>query len=596
MLVLLSTALAGDADGGLQVHAFPGLTDKVGGWLEGEVYEVDYPDLSAEYDCYDLLGVRDFNLDIPVEQVTITPRQGELDVDLRFGEIRGEDMVLYAVDSEWTDLCVEFETTVDYVSLTDGRLQATVTADVDRDAIHFAFVGTPSVTGDLDTDIDWVPDDLVLYFFEDEVFDTLSETLADVVPGYLDEVIAETALELGYEEFQFSVEPVAAAITPDGVRLEADAVVGWSGDDGCPMTGVGGSDGRNPALSFGDGGGSSFAVGLTERSVADLFLALYEDGYFCFTEANIQEFLTLIQDLFDPAVGGLAATAELREPPELRIDREGIHFGLEAMEVEVTGELDGRRETLLEVTADLSGTLEVALDQQVSAFTLSIVALELDLTRFHAAHLVSGKGEAEDHLRDFLEGWVVDWAVSSAQGVALYGSAWHLYGQVLFVDRLEYEDGGLALYVTLYDEDDPEVDTSPPDTSAEATSRGRDAARVSWSGTDDREGALAWQWQLDEGGWSGWTTDSHVDLDALGDGLHTVEVQARDAWWNVDPTPASLTFDVASLPEDPGEPGGCGCATGGGAGWAAVLLAGAWARRRQRRSSRPPHARHSSGL
>lgn len=593
LLVFLATALAGDAQGGLQVQVFPTLIDKLASWLDGETYAVAKKDVSAEYDCWDLLGVRNFNLDIPVEEVTLTPRNGELDIRLEFGEIRGEDMELYAVDEEWTDSCVEFEAWVSYVSLTDASLEAALTLDVDPDAFHFGFDGTPVITGDLDTDIEWFPDDIVLYFFEDEILAALEESIAEVVPGYLDEMVAETVLEGEYEDWSFGLEPVGATITSDGVWMEADASVGWSGDDGCPMRGVDASDGRNPTLDFGDGDGSSFGVGLTERMVADLFLALYEDGYFCFTEENVQEFLLLVQDLFDPSVAGLGATAELGEAPEVRIDRDGIHFALSAVEIRVTGELDGQTRTLLDVTANLSGLLELSLDRPVSSFKLSVVDLDLDITRFDAEHLVVGDGSAERHLQDFLEGWVVDWAVKETQDVELYGSLWHLYGQVILVDRLEYEDGGLRLYCTLYDEDDPAVDSEAPETTAEAYKQGRDTVRISWGATDDRDGALAWSWRMDGRAWSSYTTEGFVDIAGVKDGTHTVEVVARDGWWNVDPTPALITFDVEALAAAPsGGGGGCGCEAGTGAsGYVATALAVAWAGRRRRKN-----ARHSSGL
>lgn len=590
MLLLAGLALAGGtAPGGLQLALYPPLTDRVAGWMSDTTHHVEKADVSAPYDCWDLLGVRGFNLDVPIRTVSLEPREGALDLTVTFGEIRGEDMELYAIDSEYTDTCVEFEAWVSYVSFTDGRLDASLAVEVDRGEVRFGFVGAPSVTGDLDTDIEWFPDDIVLYFFEDEILAAVEEAIADIVPPYLDEALAETALAGAYEDFEVTVEPADAAVDRDGVHLAADVGVTWSGDDGCPQGELGDAGGANPGLALGDGDGASFAVGLTERMVGELFLSLYEDGWFCFTEANVAEFVALVQDLFDPAVGGLAATAELAEAPTVRIQPDGIRFGLDGARIVVTGEYQGRAEEVLVVEADVAGRLEVSLDRDTSAFHLSLTELALDITRFEAERLVTGDGEA--HLRDFLEGWLADWVVASTRDVELYASLWHLYGLVVRVDRLDYQEGGLALYATLYDADDPEVDTEAPETAAEVWAQGRDGARVTWSGVDDREGSLAFAWQLDGGGYSAWSTEAGVDLAGLGEGSHTVEVVARDGWWNVDPTPVALTFAVDELPEAPAEPGGCGCASGGGAGYAAVGLAALVARRRRR-----ARADHSSGL
>ncbi len=68
------------------------------------------------------------------------------------------------------------------------------------------------------------------------------------------------------------------------------------------------------------------------------------------------------------------------------------------------------------------------------------------------------------------------------------------------------------------------------------------AGHDSWLRTSDED--LLFSWRLDGGAWSPYSAVKHVLFDRLESGMHTIDTRAIDREFNVDPTPASVTFDV----------------------------------------------------
>lgn len=566
-MLLVPLALAS----GVQAIVFPSGLDRATALVSDTSYAIEYDDIGGPYECWDYLGVRYFNLDIPIDGVSGVLREGVLEVRVTFGEIRGEGMEVYALDEEYTDACVEFEAWVSYIRLAEAEIEAELSVSVEEGRVRLSVVGTPEVSGDLDADIDDFPDDLVLYFFEEAILTTLGESIAEYLPPALDEVLANAVLGGSAADFTFALTPTDADLSEDGLWMAARGEVGWTGEDGCPTDGPV-DDGRNPDLDFGDGGEATFAVGLTEGMVNELFQTLWRDGYFCFTEENVEEFMGRVASLFDPDVASLEGTASLDEPPLVTIDADGMTIDLAGANVRVTGELQGERVELLATTLSARARMDLRLDQGLSAFTVSLRDLDLDIHHFEADHLLAGDAEAEGHLRDFLEGWVVEWAESATQDVALYQSLYRLWDFVLRVDRLDYEAGGVKLFLTLFAADDPAVDQEAPETTAEATSLGGDEVRIRWQGTDDREGVLVGAVRVDGGSWSAWTDATTIDLPGITEGEHTVEVTSRDAWLNEDLSPARLTFSLSQLVKE-NEAAQCACGSSSGGARAALFLA-----------------------
>lgn len=579
MLLFLALSPALAAGSGLQARLYDGAFDIVRANVEGETFGYEADEIGAEYDCWDWIGVQDLSIDIPVEQVELAADDGALSLWVQFGHIYGEDWTVVATDEDWLDTCPEFESTVYYVSLEGAVLTARVVPDIDDGAVVFRAEDV-EIQGELDTDIDDFPDDLVLEFFEETILETIAEQGAALMEEQLSGYLDETLLSGTLADYSLSLAPEDIEVSREAVELGATARVSWTGDDGCAPVEQPENEGRTPALDFDGHGDTDLGLGLTEGMVTELVAGLWADGWFCFTEDNFTEFLALVADAFDPGVGGLAATAELSEAPGVTVDESGITLSISDLHVAITGEQDGEAVDLLDTTLSLTGKLELGVDASVGNFTLSLRDLELDVESFDAEHLVSGD-DAGDHLAAFVETWVSDWLEASAQDLVLFSTLYEVYGVVVRIDDLELQPGGVVLFVDLYDEDDEAVDTVPPETQV-AVSKTADGAKLSWSGADDRAGALAYAWRLDGGTWSSWTTDTGTTIEDLEPGEYNVEVTSRDAWWNTDATPASANFEVdgTAAPVEE-EARRCGCGSGLRA-WMWLALPGLLALRRRK--------------
>ncbi|MBM4368213.1 MAG: hypothetical protein FJ102_18520 [Deltaproteobacteria bacterium] len=561
MLLLLATASAGTIDGGVQAALYPGGIDVARGFVEGETFRLEYDELSGEYDCYDEVGVRDVNLDIPIESVSFSLQDDYLDLHIRFGTIRGERMILYGRDADYLDLCAEFETEVYYVELQDGELHAKLSASIEGGEVAFSTVGTPTITGDFDSDINNFPDDLVLAFFEDTLLEYLGEGIGAYVPGVLADYVNDSLFSGNYGAYQMALAPADVKLSPSKLGVGATSTVSWRGDAACKLpTATARNSGRSPTLDFGDGDDSSIGVGVTEALLNETFQTLWTEGYFCFGESYVATLLDSMDGFIDPGVGSLSASASLEEAPSVSIEKGGVAVSLPGAVVDVRGQLKGKEVQILALTADIAGTLDIGIDPDLSAFTMGLRGLSLDFRRFEAEHLVSDSKDAEEHLRDFLENWVATWAEAQDDDLVLFDSLYRTWGMVLRVDRIAYEPGGLRVYASIFEEDDPRVDNEAPQTAVEvAKVDGEAVAR--FSAADDRDGAIAWSYRVDRGPWSDWSVVESAALGTLSEGSHTLEAVSRDSWLNVDDSPAKVEFDVAALAEeDAGE--GCGCGNG----------------------------------
>jgi hypothetical protein len=559
MLLALPLALGADVSDGLQMRLYDKGLDVGKSLVEGETFNLQYDDVGAEYDCWDYVGVKNVDLDIPIDSIEAQLDDDVVHLTVHFGEIYGEDWEVYSIDADYLDTCLEFDFDVLYVRLTNAVMKADLSVGIKQGQVEFAVKGTPSLTGEFDSDVDNFPDDLTLYFFEDEVLGAIADGVGSYVPGVLNDYVNEALLGGDYGDYAMAFDVADVSVSPKRLAVVASGAVDYLGDDGCPNRDDPRNDGRSPEIDLGEGSESALAVGLTEKMVNEVFRVLWRDGWFCFTEQNVSQFLSSVQDVFDPDVGGLSASVALESPPEVRIEADGAYVTLVGLDVEIDGTLKGRSEKLLDASLDLSATLDVGVDNAQSAFTLSARDLALSFERFDAKHLVSSEKGAEQELQAFLESWVGTWIESQAQDLVLFSTLYDVLGLVVRVDELGWQEGGVKLYLSVFSADDPEVDRRAPDTDAEVTS-GQGGARLTWSGSDDRKGDLAFSYALDGGAYSSWSTEDGVTLTGLPSGQHSVQVVARDSWWNVDTSPAKLSFDTENLPDPETEEAGCGCA------------------------------------
>jgi hypothetical protein len=572
-LALLAPVPALPVGGGAQVALYPAGIELATGWFEGETHIIEEPLLGGEYSCWDEVGIRDFSLEVPVETVTVTLREHYLDVRVEFGTIHGEDMEVYSLDEDYFDACVEFESELLYLTVEDPVFEASLQPRVQDGELIVEVLGDPEVTGDLDMDIEWFPDDLVLYFYEDTIFEELSEAARTMIPELVASTFDAQMLSGSYDEYSVAAALADTEVSSAAILAGADLEAGWLGSASCEPGVEQAPAGRQPELDLSDSGGSTMAVGLTEWQLNGLLRQLQADGFFCFDPDRMDYVYKAVEELFDPSVAALEASAMIGEPPVLLVEPSGAELIFEGLELEVSGELGGRRQVLLAATADLRAQVSLGVEPALAALTMSLHELDLEIRELEAEHLLSDAEDAEEHLIDFLEGWVASWVAEQVQGVALFATQYHLFGTYLRLDETLWRSGGVILRASLYDEDDPAVDLTPPDTQAWVLETTPDGARIAWSGNDDVSTTLAFASQLDGGGWSSWNTDTELTVEGLRPGAHRVEVKARDGWLNEDPTPAEASFELIPAPIDEQQPTGrCGCASRrGGAWWLALV-------------------------
>ena len=576
-LALCQPAPALPVGGGAQVALYPSGIELATGWFEGETHTIEEPVLSGEYSCWDEVGIRDFSLEVPVRTVEVTLREHFLDVRVEFGTIHGEDMEVYSIDADYFDTCVEFESDLLYITVTDPVFEVSLQPRVQGGELILEVLGDPEVTGDLDMDIDWFPDDLVLFFYEDTIFEKLSETARTMIPELVASTFDASMLSGAYDDYAVAATLADATVTSDALWVGADLEATWLGTPSCDPGAEQPPAGREPELDMADAQGSTMAVGLTEWQLNALLRQLQADGFFCFDPDRMDYVYAAVEELFDPSIADLAASANIGEPPVLVVESSGADALFQGLELEVTGTIAGQPQVLLAATADLRAQASLGVDPALASLTMSLHDLELEILDLQADHLLSDAEDAEDHLVDFLEGWVAEWVAEQVQDLALFATQYHLFGTYLRLDSTTWQTGGVVIHASLYDEDDPAVDLTPPDTQAWLleTMPVANWARIGWSGNDDKSTELAFATQLDGGGWSSWSTDTELVVEDLLVGTHSVEVKARDGWLNEDPTPAVVDFELEAGEIDKGdEPKRCGCASGRGAmaGWWVVLV------------------------
>ena len=593
-MILLPLALLGapadarEVENGLQAAVFTEGLNFAEGLVSGLEFDLEYPELAGEYSCYDLIGVRDFNLNIPLDELDIWVEGGVLNVIVDFGTIRGEEMEIFGEDEDWLDACVSFSSTVYYFNFEDARLSLNLVPRIQDGQLVLDVLDDPQLTGDLDTDIAWFPDDLVLGWFEDTLIETVATKLGEALPEQISPLLADVLLGLEYENFSVDVGLEDVELSRDGFALTASPDIAWTGDNGCPSEGrERGGEGRIPDIDLGDGDGADFAVAVTEGMINELFQSAWQDGFFCFDEVSIAGLLDIVRDYFDPDIVDLAGTASLGAPPRLVVEPDGIGVTLENIQIDVTGVLNGQDVTLLSLSGDIDGVGSLGLDQGISAFTLGLRDLELDITRLYAEHFVSDVATAEANISHFAENWVGSWAAQQTEEFVLFDTLYSLWDVILRVDRVEYETGGVAVYVNLYAGDDPAVDAEAPEASVAVVTTTDVGGTIVMSATDNREGTIAYSYKVDEGAWSSWSNDTQVELTDIPPGAHEIQAIARDAWLNVDPSPAVAELvvpgDDGKSASDDGEKKGCGCSSrpgGGSAAWLIGLVALVGLRRR----------------
>ncbi len=535
LITLASLATANPVQRGVQAQIHPAGFELVSTELSGLDFQIGPTEIAGSWECYSSIVVDGFNLDIQLERVTLEPRDGSLGIDVQLGSVRGEQMGISGV-SGWFDLCLDFDTTVEYITLNDGHLQGSLASEVRDGVLELSFSDPPIFTGEFSSEISWFPDSLVWAFMEDSVLQMVSDLLEDTLPGIVSDFTSDELL-LGTwgTATELSIDVAEVSTSTDGLYVAVDL----------DLNGDGGPTGTR--LDLDPRGSSHLAVGVTGAMAAELLEVAWAEGLLA---ADSPALTALLDDLIE--VLGLGDDVQISlstgVPPSISIDNSGLHVAAPSTQLVATS----GGEVLLELAGDLAGDLEV--DIAYGAIRFSAHDLSLDVTHMDASHLIE---EDPDTLQDFLEGWVMAAATAALADLEVYGSHFEALGYVLRLDETQTQADGIAAWVTIFDADDPAVDRIPPDTIVEAMVSGS-SIRASFAATDDRPGELMFSWRLDDDSWSGWSLEDEIALEAE-PGDHRIEVISRDLWHNQDPSPAVATLSVEEpAVEEPNKKCGCG--------------------------------------
>jgi hypothetical protein len=569
VLFLLSgtSALAGTAvNGGLQAAIYEDGLDFAEEILEDQEFQINTPEIGGEASCYDYVGIRDFNLDVPIDRVSASFTNEGIYFVVNFGVIHGEDMVVFGEDEDYWDLCVGFEKDLVYVQVDNAVLEGTVRPVITNGDLSVEFVGDPIIEGEITSDTSGFPDDLVLYFFEDSLWEMLAEKSEEMLTAAVDTYWKQGLLSGEFYDVNFSVDLVDMDVYKDALITGADLNAEWLYDPVCiPGIAETGQD-SEPSIDFGDGNGSSIGLGLTEGNLNRVFRELWEQGFLCFPDERMDLVYEMVGELFDPNIGGLQASAVLYTEPTVKMTKNGAKVNIDHFSMSISGEQNGEQVKLLSMTGDLSGSLDLGLDPVLTALTVSLHDMTLDIQDFEAGHLVSTSPNAESHLAAFIEGWLLRWVTEELDGISLFNTQFNAFGAIARADDIQWNKNYLLLLVSLYDENDPAVDRTPPETTLDDLDldNASQSAAFSYSGKDDRSGGLSYSYRVDGGSWSSWSVAQEVFLEEILPGSHLFEVKAKDSWLNEDTSPAEISFEII-LEEDQGKerPGlaNCSCAS-----------------------------------
>jgi ligand-binding sensor domain-containing protein len=145
-------------------------------------------------------------------------------------------------------------------------------------------------------------------------------------------------------------------------------------------------------------------------------------------------------------------------------------------------------------------------------------------------------------------GGVTRWDGSSWRGIGvddgLPSGSCHLILEDRSGDLWITTNRGIARYTRDYNPPRTVITQRPPAVSGSRSQSAFFAALA-------EAGRIEFSYRLDGGAWSGWSPLNGWSAQDLTDGIHALEVRARDYWLNLDPTPETAAFEVDATPPLP---------------------------------------------
>lgn len=504
--------------------------------------------IESEYDCWDRVGILNFNIQTQIEEAMFQTDVDELMVQLWFEPIVGTDMQVYAQDSDTFDFCLSYQSTLNYININDLYVELILHPYVDDDGLlALEVVESPFVTGQVEMDVSWFPDSLVLYFYEEQIFETVAAQMEENIPLLVAEYADVFSYQVPFDPVDIELILSDTQADSSGLYMAAKTDVHFT-EEGICSNPEQVPQGESPALEFSKIDDAAFGIGVTERAINKGIGNLWSEGFFCFSEEDFDVLFASISEFFDPSIVDLQGRARLDSPPKVFLNNDGLFFEVEAGTLVV--EALSLEEYLIDLELNLRAKIDFQIQREESSFGLTLHDLQLDFTKIDINGLLSDYPYAEENLKRFIEKWLVGEIEERIQEIPLFASFFQIFDLYIFVDELDYVEGGVEMYINLFQEGDPEIDNTAPDTTVIIVSIDNDRAEFSWSGTDDREDALVYSYRLDNESWSGWSTNTSLVREDLLVGSHIIQVKSRDRWWNEDRSPAMESFILQEAEED----------------------------------------------
>ena len=324
-ILFVSVASAFSISGGVQVAAFQSGFDFVADRVSGEVITIERDTVGAEdVACYDEVGVRDLNVEVPINTVELDLRPNSIEIDVHFGLIQGQDMTIFGNDSDTFDACVSFENDFHSFEVRDARLLIEVVPDLVDGQFDLRIIGNPSVNGSISTDIDWIPDALILSVAEDAIFDAIESAAGERLPAIVTDLVDTVAFAGELGDLGFGVEITDMATSNFGLALGMDVDAEWRGD-GCETPeDLGIVTGREPNIDFNDGISADFGVAITEYQINHLFHSAWADGLLCFDSGPLAQVGDALEWSLDGPVENPVSELTIQEAPVFSLKEDGI--------------------------------------------------------------------------------------------------------------------------------------------------------------------------------------------------------------------------------------------------------------------------------
>jgi len=560
-IALTSLATASAEPAMLQTAVFPEALVAATEFIQPQTFSFERRELSTSLGCWDSAGVKNLNFTVELEDVQVELVDGGVRVFVDLGYVGGTNMSLYAHDPKDGDLCNDIDATLRFIELYDGSVDVSVAASVDgTGGLDVAVLDGPILGGDLDMDLEWAPswaqdwgwdlfpDDLFLSFLEDDIMQLAGEAGAAMIPELADELLTTTTFEAAIGKLSIAATLAELSASTEALAAGVDFDLDWAGRNGCaPQEGERRYVGRRPRIDLSQQGAAMLGVGVTEYMVNELGFQAWEDGLFCLNADDVDDLLLENLPDIEPGASAISASARLEAPPVLTFDEGLVGVDLEGIRLHLSGKQAGQKVEVLDLDADVFIELAVEMDPELAAVVISVAHMDFVVQDLDARHLLSDEPDAEAHFVDFLETWLPRMAQNRVDALPVGATVFKAMGYAIRLEDLAMADGGIAVPIALFSESDPEVDVLAPETHVELVDATATSLTIRMAAVDDQDDALAYRYRLDGGPWSNWSLDEEAVIDGIEPGEHLLEVESRDRWHNIDPSPTHDRFDLVEV-------------------------------------------------